>query len=35
MGPNGIFTAMTFAFSLVAVIGVVLFRSGRWKTAAV
>ena len=35
MGPNGIFTAMTFAFSLVAVIGVVLFRAGRWKEAAV
>ena len=35
MGPNGIFTAMMVAFSLVAVIGVVLFRAGRWKEAAV
>jgi putative MATE family efflux protein len=35
MGPNGIFTAMMLAFSLVAVLGVVLFRRGRWKEAAV
>ena len=35
MGPNGIFTAMMVAFSLVAVIGFVLFKRGRWKEAAV
>ena len=35
LGPNGIFTAMMVAFSLVAVIGFVLFRAGRWKEAVV
>jgi hypothetical protein len=35
MGPNGIFIAMMVAFSMVAVVGGVLFNRGRWKAAAV
>ena len=35
MGPNGIFIAMMVAFSMVAVVGGVLFKRGRWKAAAV
>jgi putative MATE family efflux protein len=35
LGPTGIFIAMTVAFSMVAVVGGVLFRRGRWKEAAV
>ncbi|PWT93734.1 MAG: MATE family efflux transporter [Acidobacteria bacterium] len=30
-GPSGVFFAITFAFSLLAVISVVIFRKGRWK----
>lgn len=30
-GPAGIFTALAVAFSTVAVVGIVLFRRGRWK----
>ncbi len=35
MGPDGIFWAIAIAFSAMSVIGVVLFRRGRWKTARV
>ncbi|HUQ86002.1 MAG TPA: MATE family efflux transporter [Vicinamibacterales bacterium] len=32
MGPQGVFIAMTVAFSTLAVVSAVLFRRGRWKT---
>ncbi len=35
MGPQGAFTAMTIAFSVLAVASAVLFRRGRWKTRVV
>jgi putative MATE family efflux protein len=35
LGPNGVFTAITVAFSTLAVVSGVLFRRGRWKSVAV
>ncbi len=35
LGPRGVFVAITVAFSTVAVVGVVLFRRGRWKMTKV
>jgi putative MATE family efflux protein len=35
LGPTGIFLAIASAFSLVAVLGVALFRRGRWKSVQV
>lgn len=35
MGPQGVFIAMTVAFSTLALIGSVMFRRGRWKTRVV
>ena len=35
MGPNGVFIAMTAAFSLLAVVSGVIFRRGWWKTRIV
>jgi putative MATE family efflux protein len=35
MGPDGVFIAMTAAFSLLAIVSGVVFRRGRWKTTAV
>ena len=35
MGPQGAFTAMTIAFSILAVVSTVLFRRGGWKTRMV
>lgn len=35
MGPNGVFYAITLAFSTLAVVSAVLFRRGRWKDRAV
>lgn len=35
LGPAGVFLAITIAYSAVAVVGGVLFRRGRWKTAQV
>ncbi len=35
MGPTGIFLAIATAFSLVAIMGVTLFRRGRWKSVQV
>ncbi len=35
MGPNGVFIAMTVAFSLLAVVSGVIFRRGTWKQSAV
>jgi putative MATE family efflux protein len=32
MGPQGVFIAMTVAFSTLAIIGSVMFRRGNWKT---
>lgn len=34
-GPDGVFVAMTVAFSVSAVVAAVLFRRGRWKEAVV
>lgn len=33
MGPNGVFLAITIAFSTLAVVSGVLFKQGSWKTA--
>jgi putative MATE family efflux protein len=35
MGPDGVFIAMTVAFSLLAVVSGVIFRRGNWKTTQV
>ena len=35
MGPQGVFIAMTVAFSTLAIISGVIFRQGRWKTRIV
>ena len=35
LGPQGVFYAMTAAFSLLAVVSAVLFRRGGWKTRVV
>ena len=35
MGPNGVFIAMTVAFSLLAVVSGVIFRRGTWKAMRV
>jgi putative MATE family efflux protein len=35
LGPNGAFIAVTTAFSLMAVLAVLLFRRGKWKQIAV
>ena len=35
MGPNGVFIAMTVAFSLLAVVSGVIFRRGWWKQSTV
>lgn len=35
LGPTGIFIAIASAFSLVAVLGVALFKLGRWKSVQV
>lgn len=35
MGPDGVFIAMTAAFSLLAVVSGVIFRRGAWKTTQV
>jgi putative MATE family efflux protein len=34
LGPLGVFIALTSAFSLLAVVSIVLFRRGRWKAVA-
>jgi len=34
-GPNGVFAAITIAFSTLAIVSSVLFRRGGWKTARV
>lgn len=35
MGPNGVFLAITVAFSTMAVASALMFRRGRWKTRVV
>lgn len=35
LGPHGIFWAITIAFSVLAVVGTLLFRRGKWKTKVV
>jgi putative MATE family efflux protein len=35
MGPTGVFVAMTVAFCTIAVVGVILFKRGRWKQVKV
>jgi Na+-driven multidrug efflux pump len=35
LGPLGVFLAITIAESLVAVVGIVYFRRGRWRERAV
>ena len=35
LGPRGVFLAITAAFSTLAVVGVTLFRRGKWKTKIV
>tara|TARA_R110002073_G_scaffold4213_1_gene27875 strand:+ start:9036 stop:10445 length:1410 start_codon:yes stop_codon:yes gene_type:complete len=35
MGPLGVFLAIVFAEALIAVIGIILFRRGRWKSVKV
>jgi Na+-driven multidrug efflux pump len=35
LGPNGVFYALTLAFSVLAVVSAVLFRRGKWKTRRV
>jgi Na+-driven multidrug efflux pump len=35
MGPAGVFIAITVAFSTLAVVSVLLFRRGKWKTRKV
>jgi putative MATE family efflux protein len=35
MGPQGVFLAVTLAFSILAVVSGVLFKRGRWKTMKV
>ena len=34
LGPLGVFIALTAAFSLLAVVSIILFRRGRWKAVA-
>ena len=31
LGPNGVFWAITIAFSLLAVVSAIVFKLGRWK----
>jgi Na+-driven multidrug efflux pump len=35
VGPQGVFWAITTAFSMVAVVSAILFRRGGWKTKRV
>jgi putative MATE family efflux protein len=35
LGPTGVFIAITVAESLIAVVGILVFRRGRWKTRVV
>jgi len=35
LGPTGVFIAITVAESLIAVVGIIVFRRGAWKTRAI
>jgi Na+-driven multidrug efflux pump len=35
MGPEGVFWAITLAFSLLAILSALLFKRGKWKLKAV
>lgn len=35
LGPTGVFVSVLVGFSTMAVVGVVLFRRGRWKCVSV
>jgi putative MATE family efflux protein len=35
LGPRGVFLAITIAFSTIAVVGILVFRGGRWKVKKV
>ena len=35
LGPTGVFVAITTAESLIAIVGILVFRRGRWKLQAV
>jgi Na+-driven multidrug efflux pump len=35
LGPRGVFLAVTFAFSTLALVSAYIFRKGRWKTKVV
>ncbi|MCW8877269.1 MAG: MATE family efflux transporter [Kangiellaceae bacterium] len=35
MGPTGVFLAITIAESLIAIVGVLYFRQGKWKTVQI
>lgn len=35
LGPNGVFIAMTTAFSAIAVLSTLIFRRGGWKRVTV
>jgi Na+-driven multidrug efflux pump len=35
MGPRGVFIAISIAFSTLALVGGLLFKTGRWKTRKV
>ena len=35
LGPTGVFIAIPTAFSILAIVSVILFRRGRWKTTKV
>jgi Na+-driven multidrug efflux pump len=34
VGASGVFIALTVAFCMLAVVSILLFRRGRWKTVA-
>jgi Na+-driven multidrug efflux pump len=35
MGPSGVFSAIAFSFSLLAILSIVVFRRGKWKAVRV
>jgi len=35
LGPNGVYISVAFSESMLAVVGILLFRRGKWKTKKV
>jgi len=35
LGPTGVFTSVSVAFSVLALVSAVIFKQGRWKTQKV